>query len=106
VEDARVHRVCQTSLRLQPLPHHASYYSKTVTGLSSGLTHAGTMEIFKSASGRSTPTLYAAVVNSVNNLRRSNDDGVSVYTQLDNAKTKFSLMLGMVLTVNQIIFNW
>jgi hypothetical protein len=106
VEDARVHRVCQTSLRLEPLSHHASYYSKTVTGLSSGLTQAHTMEIFKAAFGRSTPTLYAAVVNSVNNLWRSNDDGVTVYTQLDNAKTKFSSILGMVLTVNHIIFNW
>jgi hypothetical protein len=93
------------AIRPQPLPHHVSCYSKSVTHLSGGLTPARTINVCKASSGSSTRALYAAVVKSVNGLWCSNDDGVTSYTQLDNAKTRFSLTSGMVLTVDPIILN-
>jgi xyloglucan-specific exo-beta-1,4-glucanase len=72
--------------------------SKTVIGLSGGLTQAWSIAIGKAAPGSSIPATYAAaIVSDVSDLWRSDIGGATSFMQLNNVKTSFNLSSGMVL---------
>jgi hypothetical protein len=71
--------------------------------ISGGVSRSWPIAIGKAVPGSRIPALYAAAV--VNGLWRSDNGGVSSYTQLDNAKTRFSLRSGIVLGADSRIFK-